>query len=369
MVRRIATSLGVGAPHPSVPRRTVPIEDGGDQPNVVFAIAEDPETIRTIHQALDPAGYRVEAAWEAASAARELASLHPLPILVDPDLLDAEGARFARRLLADQRLMASPILALPGEAGAGRDWDDLYDGVVLRAGDSADLADRLEALRPRRRQSIDSHGFSLPSAVSHSSVNPAREAETFLAAVEAGLPDSQFAACTHQGIERLTFAARSLRGAELAHYLVQAGQLGCASTVRARKRFASLIRLCREALIADTAAAGSMPELRRHYLNRRRDELTALERALETRDFETLRQTGHNLKGTGAAYGFGEFSQLGRALEAAAHAADAAAVDCTLGRVEMYLGIVLPAFFAGHPESPVTGLAPIEAAPPLQRPV
>ena len=53
-----------------------------------------------------------------------------------------------------------------------------------------------------------------------------------------------------------------------------------------------------------------MAALRAVYLYRRRAELGDLEQALKNRDFSAIRKAGHNLKGTGAAYGFAEITDL-----------------------------------------------------------
>ena len=54
------------------------------------------------------------------------------------------------------------------------------------------------------------------------------------------------------------------------------------------------------------------------YLDNCRKELEVLEAALQRRDFEAVRVGGHNLRGTGAGYGFPELSQIGEAIEAGA---------------------------------------------------
>lgn len=46
-----------------------------------------------------------------------------------------------------------------------------------------------------------------------------------------------------------------------------------------------------------------------------RRDLLNLQSALERNDFEQIRVLGHNLKGSGGAYGFPELSEIGLALE------------------------------------------------------
>lgn len=62
------------------------------------------------------------------------------------------------------------------------------------------------------------------------------------------------------------------------------------------------------------------------YLERRQEDLLTLDRALSDADFETIRVAGHNLSGSGAAYGLEEVSRLGRCIEKAADKRDAVEV-------------------------------------------
>ena len=62
------------------------------------------------------------------------------------------------------------------------------------------------------------------------------------------------------------------------------------------------------------------------YLDNRQEDVGKLTEALETADFDTIRITGHNLFGSGAAYGLDGISVLGRELEAAASAEDGAKI-------------------------------------------
>jgi signal transduction histidine kinase/CheY-like chemotaxis protein len=54
------------------------------------------------------------------------------------------------------------------------------------------------------------------------------------------------------------------------------------------------------------------------YLAARKDEIVLLEARLREKDLAAIRKIAHNLKGTGAGYGFPAFSQIGAELEAAA---------------------------------------------------
>ena len=59
-------------------------------------------------------------------------------------------------------------------------------------------------------------------------------------------------------------------------------------------------------------------QLQSRYLQRRRDDVTSLGKALAENDFDSIRIAGHNMYGSGAAYGFGEITVIGRCLENAA---------------------------------------------------
>jgi HPt (histidine-containing phosphotransfer) domain-containing protein len=58
------------------------------------------------------------------------------------------------------------------------------------------------------------------------------------------------------------------------------------------------------------------------YLALCRRDLLAMQWALEVSDFERLRILGHNLKGSGGAYGFARLTELGACLEQAAKSGD-----------------------------------------------
>lgn len=62
------------------------------------------------------------------------------------------------------------------------------------------------------------------------------------------------------------------------------------------------------------------------YLENRRQDIDKLSRAVAAADFETLRITGHNLYGSGSAYGFDEISTIGAGIERAATSGDAARI-------------------------------------------
>lgn len=78
-------------------------------------------------------------------------------------------------------------------------------------------------------------------------------------------------------------------------------------------------------------------ELLPGYLARRHEELPQLEAALDAGDFETLRTTGHNLHGSGGAYGLPRISELGKQLERAARDGNGEQARVTLEEMRVFL--------------------------------
>ena len=78
--------------------------------------------------------------------------------------------------------------------------------------------------------------------------------------------------------------------------------------------------------VAPLPAVG-LQDLSPRYLASRRADLESLDRAIAADDLETVKRLGHNMKGTGASYGFPALSQIGATLEAAAKAGDGEAAQ------------------------------------------
>lgn len=73
------------------------------------------------------------------------------------------------------------------------------------------------------------------------------------------------------------------------------------------------------------------------YLSRRCKDVEVLRFSLEKNEFEEIRIKGHNLCGSGSAYGLDRISELGRFLEDAATEKDRMAVASSLDALESYL--------------------------------
>jgi len=83
-----------------------------------------------------------------------------------------------------------------------------------------------------------------------------------------------------------------------------------------------------------------LEELAPGYLAARRRELPQLQTLLDASDFDRLRTLAHNLKGSGASYGFAELSRLGGGIEEAARRGDAIALEGQFAALADYLARV-----------------------------
>ena len=71
-------------------------------------------------------------------------------------------------------------------------------------------------------------------------------------------------------------------------------------------------------------------------------DLLNLQAALDQHDFEIVRVLGHNLKGSGGAYGFPELSDIGSSLEASAKAQDTSVAKTGVDRLADFLSTRAP---------------------------
>jgi PAS domain S-box-containing protein len=76
------------------------------------------------------------------------------------------------------------------------------------------------------------------------------------------------------------------------------------------------------------------------YLAARREELPVMIELLAACDFKRLAVMGHNLKGTGASYGFSDLTRIGTALQHSAEQTDPGALSTQLTELNDYLGQV-----------------------------
>ena len=59
-------------------------------------------------------------------------------------------------------------------------------------------------------------------------------------------------------------------------------------------------------------------EMQEMYINHTFKELNNIKANLESATFDSIRTFGHNIKGSGGMYGFGEITNMGAEIEAAA---------------------------------------------------
>ena len=73
------------------------------------------------------------------------------------------------------------------------------------------------------------------------------------------------------------------------------------------------------------------------FLANRRNDIRVVLEAIDHGGFDSIRRVGHNLKGSGASYGFQPISDIGKVLEEAALASDADAIRRAIADLSRYL--------------------------------
>jgi HPt (histidine-containing phosphotransfer) domain-containing protein len=73
------------------------------------------------------------------------------------------------------------------------------------------------------------------------------------------------------------------------------------------------------------------------YLQNCRQNVIAMADALDRVDFETVTFLGHQMKGSGGAFGFQAITDIGAALQEAGESADTAASRKSMGDLSSYL--------------------------------
>lgn len=90
----------------------------------------------------------------------------------------------------------------------------------------------------------------------------------------------------------------------------------------------------------DNTVVVSDPFARRlmvRYLNQRHDDIESLRASLARQDFESIRKKGHNLFGSGSAYGLDRVSELGADLEKKAERGNGEAIAALIDLLEAYI--------------------------------
>jgi HPt (histidine-containing phosphotransfer) domain-containing protein len=99
-------------------------------------------------------------------------------------------------------------------------------------------------------------------------------------------------------------------------------------SVRAESAQKDIIRVRANPLVADL-----IPE----FLLNRRQDVEVMLGALDTGDFEIVARLGHGMKGAGGSWGFQAITDMGGALELAAHSADTDMSRKCVGELSRYL--------------------------------
>ena len=300
------------------PVATLPIATA---PQLVFIIDEQLDSRRAMSAAL--AGYSCEVKTAAGTevSIETLRQAQPALILIDPQIIDVNGTQLASQLLADAQLMGTPVVALimpTSPEDQARETFGVFDGMIVKPVQSETFTQQVQtflkiSLDVNSTQTADGKTREISRA----------EGTCLLQAIKAGLPGSQFAASTHRTLSELSKTLNGGLPSGLTELLKQTQRLANARTHRSRSQFSSAIRFCVELIDRDPDPNEEIAKLRIAYAYRRREELKNLRVAILNEDWASLATVGHNLKGTGAGYGFAEFTDLGRELESAANAVTA----------------------------------------------
>jgi len=73
------------------------------------------------------------------------------------------------------------------------------------------------------------------------------------------------------------------------------------------------------------------------YLGQVKEYVEIIETALEKADFETIRDAGHRMKGSGESFGFDAVSEMGKSLEQAAKEKNADRIEKTVKELSEYI--------------------------------
>jgi HPt (histidine-containing phosphotransfer) domain-containing protein len=76
------------------------------------------------------------------------------------------------------------------------------------------------------------------------------------------------------------------------------------------------------------------------YLDKRRADIPALRSALAAGDFDSIRDKGHNLFGSGSAYGLDRISEIGAALEKTAKKRDGVKIAQLIDTLDTFVTTV-----------------------------
>ena len=98
----------------------------------------------------------------------------------------------------------------------------------------------------------------------------------------------------------------------------KSGEAGCTAHLTKPIGKATLLRAIEEHTRERVRVDASLADLIPGYLANRRNDVDAIAVALDKADYDSVRILGHNMKGTGAGYGFDRLTAIGASLEQAA---------------------------------------------------
>lgn len=74
-----------------------------------------------------------------------------------------------------------------------------------------------------------------------------------------------------------------------------------------------------------------------HYVGRRAGDVESIRQAVQDDDMELIRVAGHNMYGSGEAYGLKAISTIGKDIESAAKSCDKAGIESAVDALEQFL--------------------------------
>jgi CheY-like chemotaxis protein len=112
---------------------------------------------------------------------------------------------------------------------------------------------------------------------------------------------------------------------------------GCTAHLTKPIRKATLIAAIEEHTMGLVRVLASLADLVPGFLEGRRRDIDAIAAALERSDYDNVRILGHNMKGSGAGYGFNRISEIGTSLEQSARRRASAEIRSQSAELVRYL--------------------------------
>ena len=96
--------------------------------------------------------------------------------------------------------------------------------------------------------------------------------------------------------------------------------------------------MSREHEVVISVADSKLEALMHNYVERRRMQVRELHKALAASRYDEIEQAGHNLYGSGSAYGLPRLTNLGQRLESVALERDRQAIARLIAEIDTYVG-------------------------------